>query len=57
MHFLKIIHFDIKPDNICYSPTQNRHIFIDLGLQKIVKEDLGKKTYTNFRGSLFFCSQ
>ena len=35
-HSLKIIHFDIKPENICFSEEQGRYVFIDLGLHRVI---------------------
>lgn len=57
IHSLKIIHFDIKPENICYSLQHKRYIFIDFGLHKVIKEEIGFKTETNYQGSLLFCSE
>lgn len=57
MHLLHIIHFDIKPDNICYSNTFKKYVFIDLGLHRVVEEDIGEKTLTDFRGSMLYCSK
>jgi serine/threonine protein kinase len=48
---------DIKPENICFSPTLKKYIFIDYGLGKIIREKIGSKTLTPFRGSLIFCSK
>jgi serine/threonine protein kinase len=31
MHTLGIVHRDIKPDNIMYSRTFKKHVFIDFG--------------------------
>lgn len=31
MHIYKIIHFDIKPDNILFSPYFQKAVFIDFG--------------------------
>ena len=31
MHMLQIVHRDIKPSNIMYSPTYEKHVFIDFG--------------------------
>jgi serine/threonine protein kinase len=38
MHSLKLIHFDIKPENICFSPYFQKYVFIDFGLHRIIKE-------------------
>lgn len=56
MHFLKIIHGDIKPSNIMWSPIYNKNIFIDFGLSKIIQENVGEMTLTNFFGTFAFCS-
>jgi len=55
MHSYNIIHFDIKPENICFSSEYNKIVFIDFGLSEIVKEKCGYKTFVNFRGSPNFC--
>jgi len=36
IHLFKLMHLDIKPDNICFSSTFNRYIFIDFGLGKVI---------------------
>ena len=51
LHQLKIIHSDIKPDNIMFSPSQNKLILIDYGFADIVHEDQGFNTLTSFRGT------
>jgi len=48
---------DIKMQNICFSPTLRRYVFIDYGLSRIISEVKGHKTLTRFRGSLLFCSK
>lgn len=37
LHYLKIIHGDIKPENIAYSCSLDEYVFIDFGLSKIIK--------------------
>lgn len=32
LHSFQIVHNDIKPDNICFSPNLNEFVFIDFGL-------------------------
>jgi len=46
---------DIKPANICFRPNKNELVFIDFGLTKFIKENVGFKTLTYFSGSLGFC--
>jgi serine/threonine protein kinase len=47
---------DIKPSNICFSPSMNELVFIDFGLSSVIEEKIGFKTGTRFAGSLNFCS-
>lgn len=51
-----VVHFDIKPDNIMFSPTFNKMVFIDLGLSAPVEAEIGEKILTNFRGTLDYSS-
>lgn len=44
LHSLRIIHNDIKFDNILFSERLGKIVFIDFGLSELVKENLGKKT-------------
>lgn len=57
LHSLKIVHCDIKPDNICFSEEYGKYVFIDLGLHLAISEEVGLKTEIGFRGSLQFCSK
>lgn len=41
MHMLQIVHRDIKPGNIMFSPTFNKNVFIDFGGSEILMEALG----------------
>jgi len=36
MHYSKIIHYDIKPENICFSEERGKFVLIDFGLSEIV---------------------
>ncbi len=51
LHFLHICHCDIKPLNIMMSKNNQRYVFIDFGLSKFVKQDIGYKTLTSFVGT------
>ena len=53
---LQIIHGDIKPSNIMYSPTFKKHVFIDFGCSEGLKKNLGQKKTTNFFGTASYCS-
>lgn len=56
MHAIKFIHMDIKEDNICFSNIKKDYVFIDYGLSKIIKEDVGRKSLTHFFGTASHCS-
>ena len=51
MHSLKLVHRDIKPLNVAWSPTFKRWIFLDFGFSTILQENFGEKTYTKFIGT------
>ena len=56
MHKIKLVHLDIKDENIMYSPYFNKLVFIDFGLSKFIKQEVGFKTVTNYIGSINFWS-
>ena len=56
LHHFRIIHFDIKIDNIMYSKLQDKYIFIDFGLSDLLKESMGYKYLLGFKGTPNFCS-
>ena len=51
MRQMHLIHGDIKPENIMYSPWQGKVVLVDFGLAKFIKEKAGQKTRTCFRGT------
>ena len=53
---LQVVHRDIKPTNILFSPTFNKNVFIDFGGTEVLKEFLGEKTVTRFVGTASYCS-
>jgi len=57
MHKNRIIHYDIKPQNICFSEERNKFVLIDFGFSEILNVKLGYKTMTGFRGSAKYCSE
>ena len=51
MHSFGIVHGDVKPENIMWSPSLKKNVFIDFGLSRVVKEKPGQKTHTGFCGT------
>ncbi len=51
LHMLHICHCDIKPQNIMFGRNLNKYVFIDFGLSKFAKQDIGFKTLTSFVGT------
>lgn len=56
MHLLRIVHRDIKPGNIVFSPTLGDLVFCDLGISHPVAEQIGFKTKTVQSGTYAFMS-
>ena len=46
MHSLQIVHCDIKPANVMFSPSLKKFVFIDFGVSRILREKKGEKTRT-----------
>lgn len=44
LHSNKIVHLDINPDNVMFSPRLGRPVFIDFGLSELIGEECGFKT-------------
>ena len=42
---------DIKPENIMFSPSQEKLVFIDFGFSELIEEEAGFKTLTSFQGT------
>lgn len=57
MHGFNIVHTDIKVENIMFSPTYKKCVFIDFGLSKIIVEPIGFKSLTRFSGSLNYATE
>lgn len=55
MHSLGIIHGDIKSENIMWSPTYHKNVFIDFGFTKMLNEQIGQRTKTAFFGTMGYC--
>lgn len=56
LHSLKIIHGDIKNENIMWSPSCNSNVLVDFGLSMFLEESVGHSTFTKFFGTFEFCS-
>ena len=54
MHYLKMVHRDVKDKNVCWSPSRGKWIFIDYGFAKFIEEPLGRKTRSKFIGTYNF---
>lgn len=57
MHRFHLIHYDINPNNIMFSPHFKKPIFIDFGFSSSVAEVPGMKTLTIYRGTPAFSSK
>jgi serine/threonine protein kinase len=55
MHGMRIVHNDIKPENIMYSPLYKKNVFIDFGISNILSKIIGYKTLTDFKGTYKYC--
>jgi serine/threonine protein kinase len=56
LHSFHIVHMDIKPMNIMFSPSKKELVLIDFGFSNIIKEEIGIKTESSFAGTLNYCS-
>jgi serine/threonine protein kinase len=51
LHSLRIVHKDIKPQNVLWSQHYNRFVLCDFGISHYVKESIGQKTETGYEGT------
>jgi serine/threonine protein kinase len=56
MHQLQLVHLDIKPENLAYSPYFKKNVFIDFGFSQFINESLGQKTITSYIGTYEYSS-
>ena len=56
LHSLQICHIDIKFDNVAWSPSFGKFVYIDYGFSKFVKEPIGQKSKTKFIGTFSYAS-
>lgn len=57
LHSLKIVHKDIKPENILFSDSLARFVFADFGVSHAVAEGPAERSRTNFAGTVEYCSE
>jgi serine/threonine protein kinase len=56
MHQINLVHLDIKPDNIAYSPHFKKWVFLDFGFSEFIEEKLGEKTFLCYVGTYEYSS-
>lgn len=56
MHQISLVHLDIKPDNIAFSKTFNKWVFLDFGFSDFIDEKLGERTFECFIGTYEYSS-
>jgi serine/threonine protein kinase len=56
MHEFRIVHLDVKPENVIWSEHQQRAVFIDFGFAEVIREDRGFKTQSAFKGTPNYAS-
>ena len=54
MHSIRMVHRDIKRENIGWSPQFRRWVFLDFGFTTFLKESIGEKTYSRFIGTFSY---
>lgn len=52
LHALRVVHHDIKVENLCFSSAFGKFVLIDFGMGRVLSEGLGSKSLTHFRGTI-----
>ena len=52
-----MVHVDIKPDNILYSPGWRKIVLIDFGLATFIEQRVDESTETHFMGTPRFAGE
>lgn len=56
MHLLKLIHKDVKPPNLMFSPSIKDLVMVDFGITMAIKEELGYLTKSYREGTFKYMS-
>ncbi len=56
MHKLHLVHKDIKPENILFSETRNKYIYVDFGMTAFIKESFTQRSLSQYEGTLKYSS-
>ena len=55
LHQMNIIHGDIHNNNIMWSHHNKKHVLMDFGISLFIKEKIGEKSFSSFRGTYLYC--
>ena len=55
MHAIKMVHRDIKEENIGWSPHFKKWVLLDYGFATFIKEDIGYKSVVSYIGTYQYC--
>lgn len=56
MHDFGIVHIDVKPENVVWSESLQRAVFIDFGFSEVIREPRGLKSRCCFKGTPNYAS-
>ena len=57
LHSFKVVHMDIKPENLAYSPHNKKYVLLDFGFAEMISEDIGEKTWIKPKGTFNYMNQ